>query len=322
MIWLILGVATTTFLSGAFSGMETGVYSLERVRLQIKAAGGDRRARRLLDLLMDPPRAICTLLVMNNAVNFALTAFAGAILVRLTSSDLTEIQLELLNTLYVVPVLFVFGELVPKNLFLRYPEHLARWTWPIYRGAAFLVWPLVTPILGLVRLMSPRAANIHTLVARQSVVSLLTEGDEAAALSPTQRHLVSQVLAFRSATAEERMVPMPDVAWVREDDGRDAVLDATQRSGRSRILVMDREGRCLGYVTVMDATFDADGADWRARDGAISMPTVAPDATGLEVLRTLRSARRPLAAVALPGGPPMGLVSKNDLVVGLVRAPR
>ena len=46
------------FLTGLFAGLETGVYTLNRVRLAVREARGERAAVRLRRELADPGRTL------------------------------------------------------------------------------------------------------------------------------------------------------------------------------------------------------------------------------------------------------------------------
>jgi Mg2+/Co2+ transporter CorB len=61
--YLLLLVASLC-ASAFFSGVETGAYSVNRLRLAIRAERGEPRARVLLDELRNPNRWLATLLVL------------------------------------------------------------------------------------------------------------------------------------------------------------------------------------------------------------------------------------------------------------------
>ena len=50
----IVGLLLSTSASFFFSGIETGIYSLNRVRLRLRASGGEARAVRVAELVRRP----------------------------------------------------------------------------------------------------------------------------------------------------------------------------------------------------------------------------------------------------------------------------
>lgn len=316
--WSVLGALVALFLSATFSGMETGVYSLERVRLQVRASTGDRRAVRLLRLAGDPARAMCTILVVNNAVNYAVASFCGDVVKHLAAPGMGEVQLELLNTLWVVPVLFIFGEVVPKQLFLAHPAALAARAWPLYVAFSRVLLPVITPLVALQRRLTGVSATAQPLLARKGIVETLTAGDEAQALHQTQRRMASRVLELRDVTVRRRLVPRDRVSSVAADASRADILAAAADGGRSRLLVDDPEtGRYRGYVNVLDAAFAERPEAWSTPDNLFELPSVNMDMPVLEAVRVLQDARRPLAQV-LDGGRAVGILAQADVVDALL----
>lgn len=129
MIWTALALAILGLaLSALFSGTETGFYRAGRMRLVLDAWGGDWIARVLLWLTNRPFIYVATVLAGNNLANYLVSMSIVLAAASLFSgpSELAEFAMPLVLT----PVLFVYGELLPKNLFLHAPNRLLR------RGAA------------------------------------------------------------------------------------------------------------------------------------------------------------------------------------------
>ena len=57
-------------LSALYSGLETGLYTINKIRLDVRASDGLASAKRLLTLLNQPTRMLAVLLVCNNVANY------------------------------------------------------------------------------------------------------------------------------------------------------------------------------------------------------------------------------------------------------------
>ena len=80
-IWLVvLAIAGGLLSSAFFSGCETGLMSVSRVRLRRTAAARTPLARRLLHLLAILDQAILTCLIGTNLSNVLISAVATAVL--------------------------------------------------------------------------------------------------------------------------------------------------------------------------------------------------------------------------------------------------
>ena len=322
MIALGLALCAGFVLSAIFSGTETGLYSLERVRLQVRAAEGDRRSARLLAVLERPAAAICTLLVANNIVNYAVSWLSGRLLEEATGHGLSAIRLEVLNTLTLVPVLFVLGELVPKDLFLHHPARLVPRFQPMLEGVGLVLRPLVAGLLALTNLLTRGDGQEirGRLFRRDALARILTREDEAEHLNPTQRALAGSLLRLEHVRVRDRMVPLAGVASVRDDADRDAIVREGARTHRSRLLITGAGPRdVLGYLSVLDAAFDA-GPDDCAASLARTLPVCQAEETLTAALARLQRERRPLALVRA-GSDPVGIITISDIVSMLLTPP-
>jgi len=98
--------------SAVFSGLEIGLYTLNRVKLAVAAERGDRRAVRLQRELAQPERLLAALLIGNNMVNYLGTVAIAALLDR---AGLGPVESVVVNTAVVVPLLLA---LFPLLLYL------------------------------------------------------------------------------------------------------------------------------------------------------------------------------------------------------------
>ena len=186
--------------SAVFSGLETGLYVVNRVRLAVRAGHGDRSADRLETELEHPERLLATLLIANNAANYAGSLGVAAIL---NSFELSATGVIVLNTLLVVPVLLVFGETIPKDLFRpRADNWIPRFVGPL-RGARVML-----TIIGLVPLLSLVDRLVQRLVGgdpgdrlgpRARMAWFIRESAASGSLSPAQLDLALRAQPLRGS---------------------------------------------------------------------------------------------------------------------------
>ena len=204
----VLGIVASVI----FSGLETGLYVVDRVRLAVRAGRGDRNAVRLEAEVEEPERLLSALLIANNAVNYAGSLGIAAILSMFVVSEWTIVGL---NTLLVVPLLFVFGETIPKDLFRTNADH-----WML-RFTPQLVWMRrAMTVIGLVPLLGVVARIVQLLIrtpkgidttARARVSRLFRESAESGALTEEQLDLADRVLSMRRLTVSGEMTPWRQV---------------------------------------------------------------------------------------------------------------
>ncbi len=307
---LLAGFVLSVGASCFFSGIETGVYTLNRVRLELRAEEGDRAARRMAGLLRRPEMLISAILVGNHLANFLASYFCQSLVMRYPVT-----RPEVVNTLVLTPFLFVFGELLPKNLFRARADGLVYPLSGVLRGACVLFRPAAAAFrwLGRVsRALPSSPAGGPRRVSRKRLRGLLRELLEEGQLSPGQLRMAQNVLRITTVRVEEAMVPLEDVDRVDRGAGREELLAASRAHGRTRIPVRDpRSGELVGVVNVLDLVFrPGKGMEELVRP----VPSIPAGTTVDRALGILRRARQPLGFVRGAGGRAVGIITLKDLV--------
>ena len=300
------------FVSGVSSGMETGVYTLNRVRLTVRAGRGDPSAVRLRRELGHQNRTLSTLLIGTNAASYLASYALARVLHGMALDGWTLVAVE---TIVFTPLLFVFAETLPKELFRT---HADNWMYPLSRLLTAGKWtfrvcgllPIVQHVATLVARMvganSPDAVS-----ARQRVSHLIKEGVGTGVLSESQTTLVDLALAMRSRTIENEMIPWNRVATVHRLAERRQRETLIRRRNYTRMPVVDDLGRVVGILSSLDALL----SPATSTDELMIEPLTFDGHTPVrEALHMLRKARRKMAVVVSADGRPRGLVTLKDLV--------
>ena len=316
VIWLIIAIAGL-LLSAICSGLEIGLYTLNRVRLAVRSGRGDRRAIRLDQELRDPGRTLTTLLIGNNLANYMGSL---GIMALLKSTGLTDAWAIIIDTLILVPVLFIFAETLPKDLFRT---HTDRWTYlfslPLKLARMGLSLIGVVPAIhGIARffqrLFDPTAENQPG--ARQRVAELLREGVSAGLLSSSQGELLDRAVLVHESSAGSQMIPWREVATLPASSNRSERERVMRKQAFSRLPLVDREGRVQGLLHVIDAMLDPQKPTEELLQPTIEITT---SSSTFEALERMRAARVQLAIVVEQGAhQPLGVISIKDLVEPLI----
>lgn len=314
MTWWLLTIAGVLGC-GLFAGLETGVYSLNRVRLHLLAHKPHSRAAVLAALLAHPARLLASLLIATNlATNLATSSLAYI----LHEHGLSEWQVIMVDVLIMTPVFFIFAETLPKDLFAVYADQLV---YPFARmlrllNDLFRAIGLLTLIMGVSHLVT-RLIGAHkdneVFGPRWQVHLLVREGVGHGLLSDEQSVIVQRVMALEDRQVRDEMVVFSKVITVGIDDDPQIIWDLCSRGGRSRLPVVDSQGKVTGVLHVMDALLHPPGECPSIRQ--LQRPSLTMDArTPLRAaLRWLQDSREPLAVVTADDTP-IGIVTVKDLV--------
>lgn len=313
--WYAMGLAGIAG-SALFSGLETGIYTLNRVRLHVLAHHHRGSAEVLQNLTRRPNRLLGTLLFANNIVNY-MASYAIAAL--FAGAGYTDWQVVGFNALILTPLLFVLGEVVPKDLFRVYSDRL------VYPFAYPLLWMqrvlMVTGMLPLVDAVSKALATVlrnpeeavHARHPRRVVTQLMKEGVGHGVLSAYQSNMIDRVLHFHDTQVEEVMVPWAEAWKVRQTQPPESVWMLADREPYSRLPLVNDQDKPVGVVHVFDVLSHRPEACPALTELAQPLPQVRPDMKVRDALLYLRQQRSSIGAV-IADGRPLGIVTLKDLV--------
>jgi CBS domain containing-hemolysin-like protein len=312
MIWTALGLGIGgLLLSAFFSGAETGFYRATRLRLVLDAMAGDRIARSLLFLTNHPALFVATALVGNNVANYVIS-LATVIAMGQLFPEVPKTA-EILASIVLAPIVLVYGELLPKNLFLRAPYRLLRRGGALFLFFVVLLFPLAGLLWLLGRLLARATRTLHEpvrlVLAQRELRRILAEGHEAGILHPAQQSLAHGILAVARRPVRQFLTPPGQMLQVRADMGKPAVLRLAQGNHAAAIPVADASGRLVGYVRVIDLHLH-EGDDLAP---VRPLPEVRDDVSHLGALMRLESSGDSLARVVNARGETVGIVTLERL---------
>ena len=309
--WGLLAAAAWA-LSFLCSGLETGIYALNKERLRVRSAQGDPRAGSLHALLGDPEGLISTLLAGNALSLFALSALATAWMVRCGVR-----RPELWSLVTVAPVLFWSAEILPKELFRRHAETLT------YAAAGFLLLlrrllaPLVWVMKGAGLLFTRVMRTPEQALTRRRLGYLFLEGVQDGLMSPYENRLIRNILELGSRKVGDVRVPLSRTVGVSSSAPASKVVAVAHSEWHSRLLVLgEGPGEVLGAVHVLDAQL-AVGREVTAGSLARHLPRLPSSLPVQQALSTLRRSGQSMALTEADGKVE-GLVTLKDLVEEVV----
>lgn len=303
--------------SAVYSGLETGVYRLNRVRLHLQAHHQRPSARLLSRMIRSPNRTLGTLLIGNNIANYAASFGITALL---EGGGLGDWQIVFVVAAILTPLLFVFGEVLPKDLFQNYTDVLT------YRCAALLNWtqrlvlacgllPLIDGVSWLItRAFGSRTRARLTLHPRRIVSELVREGLGYGLLSPYQSDMIDRVLHPTATKLADAMVRWDQVQTLRANQPVEAVWAVANRSPYSRFPVLDAAGEVRGALNVFDVLMPEPDRCPPIDTLVRPLPRLPATTSLRQGLLRLRQARSAMALVVDNHDRPVGIVTVKDLV--------
>ena len=299
--------------SALYSGSETGIYVLNKMRLDLRAEAGSRPARALRVMLRKFDVLLAVLLIGTNLSTYLTTFAISVLFVMGEAGD----RAEWYTLAAAASLLFVFGESVPKNLFQRSPERLVyRLVWFIRGSLAAFRW---CGLLGLVRSFGAGASRLlgsRQAFAHEGLAALLAEGQASGALTHAQSIMADRVMHLTDVTVAAVRKPLKEVLSAPLSVTREQLLELVREANYTRIPLLRPDGSVAGILDIYEVLM-AEGPV-RPAD-KMTPPLVVPDDwTVTDALYHMQTGHASMAVVADAGGKHVGIVTVKDLVEQIV----
>ncbi len=227
MITSLCAVVLGFLGSALFSGVETGSYMVNRIRLRRRERDGRRSARMLSHLLQFPYIFIYTVLICNNIANYLVSMGVTNLYLSGGMQDAGLIlgfipwSAEIAATVTLMFPLFLFAEVGPKNLFRKKADTL------MYRLAGLLrmlVWtflPITWPLKQLFRFLthgadSSAGRELHRL-SPDALREYFTVGEKEGVITSHQNRMLDNVTSMHRVPVRELMTPFKEIPRMPDD---------------------------------------------------------------------------------------------------------
>jgi CBS domain containing-hemolysin-like protein len=314
---IYLSLVACLALSFLLSGMEAGVFALNRLRVRRLARIGNDHARVLQKLLNRPERFLWTILVGNTLVNFLLL---GWVFARLHGAFAGHVFIILPLLTLAVFCFYVFFDLLPKMLFRTYPNRLCLAFAPLFRWVGYVLAPpvwLVEEISRLALRWTGRRVFTGRLFGnREEMRAVMAEA--AQALTGEEHAMINRVLDLQHFTVARIMTPLEKVVAVDTTTplAQALALAATRRLSRLPVWqTRDGQRRVAGLLDVNQLLFRGVEPEGRTAGEFMSPALFIDEDTRLEIaLRRMQRAGERLAIVLARDRCETGVATLEDIL--------
>ena len=191
-----------------FNGIESGLLSIDPVRLRQNVKRGVPTAQRLDRLLKHPERLLATVLLFTNAADIL------GLLLLTRQLVLWYGHVGYLFALAIaLPVYLFLLSVLPKSLFRRFPFRALARLAGVLEFAVMLFSPLLELGARLGKLVLPARAAKHArlFAAREELKQITTESEREGGITPTERAMIHNVVDFSGVKVCDVMLPSAKV---------------------------------------------------------------------------------------------------------------
>ena len=258
----IILLVISSVISFIFSGIQTGLYSINRSRIRLQGREGNKKALLLLNLQRDPENFFLTVLLGKTIAN-GVFAILMALLLKENSSGMLFWSL----FLSCVFTLYTLCDLLPKKLFSRFPDKLSLAVARPFRAVQITL----TPFVGLTQALFGKTLAgavgqpmTKRLFRNRDELKKLME-DSGDSLSDEERTMISQVLRLSERTLGQAAIPLNLSVTASADSSISSVVDLCRNHRIARVPIWKFDGgqrKVVGVVTLKTSLYreDYDGS--------------------------------------------------------------
>lgn len=257
---LAVAVLICLVLSAFYSGSETALVSVNKIRLNQLVESEDTKAGIIRRLVESPQRMLALTLVGTNLAN-VLMAQLGEGLVSRGLPNLTVSLQGLIATAGITGLLLIFGEILPKTVFRVKADILALRYAYLLRISELILAPLIYLVQNvtqfLVALIDKNARRRSPDAEREELRLLAIIGERSGNLLTDQRRMIHSLLNLQDRTVAQVMIPLVDIVAIEKNTKSEDFLQIAADSGFSRIPVYEEQiYNIIGIVNLLDVIYD------------------------------------------------------------------
>lgn len=318
-----------TLFNAFFSASEMALVSLNRSKVEQKAEEGDKRYRRLLDVLENPNNFLSTIQVGITFISLlqgaSLSASLGHVISGwLGNSATARTAGSIIALIFLTYVSIVLGELYPKRIAMNLKDRLAIVSAPIIIFLGKIVSPFVWLLSASTNLLSRITPmtfdDADEKMTRDEIEYMLTNSEET--LDAEEIEMLQGIFSLDEMMAREVMVPRTDAFMIDINNDAQSNIEGILSQNFSRVPVYDDDkDRVVGVLhtkRLLEAGFKTcfDTIDLRK---ILQEPLFVPETIFVDdLLKALRNTQNQMAILLDEYGGVAGLVTLEDLLEEIV----
>ncbi|MGA9159512.1 MAG: hemolysin family protein [Actinomycetota bacterium] len=302
---------------GLFGAAEVSITRTNRVRAYRFQDEGRRGAGSLVKIADDPAPFLNVMLLLVLLSTIGGTTIATSLAVRVFHG-----AGEIIATLAMTLLLFVFAEVTPKTFAIQQTDRVALFLAPMIVGLGRLVGPIATGLVKVANVIMPgKGLPQGPFITERELRALAEVASDEDQIEEGEKELIHSIFEFGDTIVREVMVPRPDVTAIDADETLRDVQALVLQHGYSRIPVFkDDLDEVIGVVYAKDVLKALHQGKHDAPLSEVVREThFVPESKKVaDLLREMQKEKFHIALVTDEYGSVVGLVTLEDLLEELV----
>ena len=216
----------------------------------------------------------------------------------------------------------LLGELVPKNLALRYPEKITLLLAPLMRFIARATLPAVATLALCSRLVQKTlrlGPAVEPHMTEEELRHTIEQATQSGVLVKTEQQLLERTFSLGDRQVTAFMTPRTDVVWLDLNDPLETTWRTIRETNHTHLVVCREElDEVVGVVHILRLWKELNRSGENNLAGLVKPPLFVPEKiSALRVLELMKNHDCHLLVVLDEYGGVSGLVSLRDLVTSV-----
>jgi len=322
MYYNLAAILIFLLMSAFFSGSETSVFSLSKVRIKRLRLNNAKNSDTLNSLLQNPTDLLITILIGNMLANIFASSIAASLMMRLLGPSGMGVAIASMTAIVVI-----FCEIMPKIIAIKNAERISLFIAPFLSAFSRLVFPFRRVLkTGILDFFVGKVKRPEGTITKDELESAIKVGySKGGILDKEEAEMMEDVIQMSDKKVEDVMVQGGNIVSFPVDMPVEEMCFAIREAELSRVPVYEGKPKnILGILYAKELLKKKleppAGADIR---GILRQPFyVTRDMRLSSLLKEFRARRIHLALVNNEKGKLVGLVTLEDLleeVIGDIR---
>ncbi|MBF0409205.1 MAG: HlyC/CorC family transporter [Candidatus Riflebacteria bacterium] len=299
------------FLTYFFSGIETGIVSLDRDFLAHKSSlSDDSPEKSLLKYARQPNRFLALTLIGINASNTIAASIATNLFDSISPIAVT------IGSVFLSVFVFYACELLPKLAFAKSPLDMSLKYVKLLDFFDKLLYIPVTIVSGITRFLVKQfmlpGDNKDKSLTREELAILLAFGASSGVIREKHHRMAKGIIGLKDTHVCEIMIPRVNMSAINVDAPIDEAIEQVRESGYSRLPVFDNNiDQIVGVVYFKDLLF----REGESMKQIMKLPMFVPESkNAYELFKDMRTNNNQTAVVLDEYGSTAGFLTLEDLL--------
>ena len=240
------------FCAAYCAAAESSFSAMNKVRVQIMADEGDKKAKKAIAIINRFEKALTTLLIGTNIAHIGCASLSTVVALNLWGSVYGEGTVATYSTVITTVIVFLFSEMIPKSFAKANAERVACALAGSLSAFMVLFTPIAAFFSGISTLFTKLfPAKDEPTYSEEELVSLIETVEEEGVIDEESSEMLQSAIEFSSTTVKDVMTVRDDIFAIEVHTPIEHIKELLLETNFTRVPVYDGDiDKIIGIMNV------------------------------------------------------------------------